>query len=70
MNGIVLNCLQSHFNTVQKHNNKEQSKKKKFYKAKYKFVGVLDRSGHLVLGIWVQALPSHCFLLQKDYFNG
>ena len=42
MNGIVLNCLQSHYNTVQKNNNKEGSKKEKFYKAKHKFVGVLD----------------------------
>lgn len=42
MNGIVLNCLQSHYNTVQKNNNKEGSKQEKFYKAKHKFVGVLS----------------------------
>ena len=42
MNGIVLNCLQSHYNTVQKNNNKEGSKIEKFYKAKHKFVGVLS----------------------------
>lgn len=42
MNGIVLNCLQSHYNTVQKNNNNEGSKKEKFYKAKHKFVGVLS----------------------------
>lgn len=58
--------LSSHYSTVQKHNSKERSKKKKFNKAENKlFVRVLDKYGHLVLGIWVQALPLHCFLFKK-----
>lgn len=65
MNGIVLNCLQSHYNTVQKNNNKEGSKKKNFTKPSIN----LSEYCHLVLRIWVQALSSHCLLLQKDYLG-
>ena len=58
MNGIVLNCLQSHYNTVQKScNNKQGSKKEKFYKAKHKFVGVLspcssDLGSNLIIALF------------------
>ena len=46
---------------------KNEAKKEKFNKAEHKlFVRVLDKYGHLVLGIWVQALPLHCFLFKKN----
>ena len=48
-----------------------KQKKEKFYKAKQKFVRALDTYGQLGRGIWVQALPCHCLLLnlQKDYLG-
>ena len=47
-----------------------EAKKEKFNKAEHKlFVRVLDKYGHLVLGIWVQALPLHCFNLPYKFIQ-